>query len=443
MTTPEERRQEQHRRRIEKAAKVAGNGQEQAKPNGNGAEAKPAAEPWRNILLLTKRKEVRDCLANVAFILRLDPAFAGKLKYDEFLEAAVTHDLPWRPGGEWREWSDADDVRLADWCQQRRVPVRPGTVADGVAAVADEHRFHPVREYLDRLAWDGGERLDTWARDYLGVQDTSYARAVGRKWLISAVARILGKRVKVDHALIIEGKQRQKKSSAFEALCPDPAWFTDSIADLGTKDSAQDLRGKWIIELGELSAMKRSEVERIKSFLTRTTDHYRPSYGKRSRDFDRRNVFGGTTNGAEYLRDETGNRRFWPVHAGTIDLPALRRDRDQLWAEAVTAYKTGETWWLDDETEELAAQEQELRREPDPWEEIVLPWLEKRAAPVSKDELLSMLKILPEQREQKHANRAAKILAMAGWQRRRKRTAMVREWLYYPPSGDGPDDPAA
>ena len=127
---------------------------------------------------------------------------------------------------------------------------------------------------------------------------------------------------------------------------PSPNWFADEISDLGSKDSAQDLRGKWIIELAELSAMKRGDIERTKAFMSRAIDHYRPSYGRRSQDFPRQCVFAGTTNADTYLGDETGNRRFWPVKVGHIDLAGLREVRDQLWAEAVAAFKAGEKWWL-------------------------------------------------------------------------------------------------
>ena len=149
-------------------------------------------------------------------------------------------------------------------------------------------------------------------------------------------------------------------------------WFSDELADLGTKDAAQDLRGKWIVELGELSALNRGAVERVKAFMSRRVDHYRPSYGTRSQDFPRQCVFIGSTNADAYLGDETGGRRFWPVKVGAIDLDALKRDRDQLWAEAVAAYRADEKWWLDKETEKAAAVEQGDRRIVDPWEWRIL-----------------------------------------------------------------------
>jgi predicted P-loop ATPase len=152
-------------------------------------------------------------------------------------------------------------------------------------------------------------------------------------------------------------------------------WFADEISDLGSKDSAQDLRGKWCIEMSELSAMRRSQVERVKAFISRRVDHYRPSYGRRSQDFERQCVFIGTTNSNQYLEDETGGRRFWPVPCRWVDVPAISRDRDQLWAEAVARFGNREIWWLKPEIEKLAVVEQEDRRIPDAWEEVIAEWL--------------------------------------------------------------------
>ena len=176
---------------------------------------------------------------------------------------------------------------------------------------------------------------------------------------------------KADHALILEGRQGAGKSTACSILALRAEWFTDEIADLGSKDSAQDLPGKWIIELGELSAMGKSAVERIKGFIARSSDHYRPSYGRNSQDFPRGCIFIGSTN-ATSTSDTTGNRRWWPVTVGDIKLDALRQDVPQLWAEAVAAYKAGEEWWLDVDGEARAAEQQEQRAEVDPWEELVL-----------------------------------------------------------------------
>jgi Virulence-associated protein E len=206
---------------------------------------------------------------------------------------------------------------------------------------------------------------------------------------------------------------------------------------LGSKDAAQDLRGKWIVELAELSAMKRSDVERTKAFMSRKIDHYRPSYGRRSQDFPRQCVFAGTTNADTYLGDETGNRRFWPVRVGAVDLAALARDREQLWAEAVAAFKAGERWWLTGEAEEGAGAEQESRRIVDPWQAEPLKWAEDGAKPVTIPECLEHLGVWLGRQDQTAANRVARIFKAAGWIKQQVRRDGTRAWVYAPPSEPG------
>src|ERR1019366_3150309 len=219
------------------------------------------------------------------------------------------------------------------------------TTGQAVQTVAREHPFHPVRDYLNSLKWDGVKRIDDWLGPYLGADPSDYVRGVGSKWLIGAVARIREPGCKNDTCLILEGEQGTLKSTALRTLT-DP-WFTDDIAELGTKDSALQLRGVWLIELSELASMHPSEISRTKAFMSRNTDRFRPPFGRRPIEVPRECFFAGTVNQSAYLRDETGGRRFWPVKRGAINIAELRRDRDQLWAEAVHQYGAGPSWWLD------------------------------------------------------------------------------------------------
>ena len=210
---------------------------------------------------------------------------------------------------------------------------------------------------------------------YLGRRDTPLNRAIGSRWMISAVARIMQPGAKVDHMLILEGPQGTKKSSALKMLA-GADWFTDELAEIGSKDAAQQMRGIWIIEIAELDAISRAEVSRIKAFLSRTTDRYRPPYERYVVEVPRQCVFAGSVNPDTYLRDETGNRRFWPVRCGNINLDALSRDRDQLWAEAVARYRDGTIWWLNEA--ELIADakiEQDQRYQADAWDARIDRWL--------------------------------------------------------------------
>jgi predicted P-loop ATPase len=390
-------------------------------------------------MILNGKGEPKPCEANVCVVLRTAPFFAGRIRFNTLSGAAECQTMPWRACEGWRAWADADDVALACWCQFRGLPVKPTVCASAVQLVAIEHPFYPVQTYLDGLVWDGTERLDSWLQIYLGAEDTPYHRAVGRKALIQAVARAYEPGSKADHALIIEGRQGSGKSSAIAALAADSSWFTDEIADLGSKDSAQDLRGKWLVELAELSAMRRSEIERVKASISRRVDHYRPSYGRRSQDFPRGSVFFGTTNADTYIGDESGGRRFWPVRAGVIRLDDLRRDRDQLWAEAVAAYKARENWWLDAKAEMEARKEQAARQHEDAWDEEAIEWARRQTSPFTVSELLrSALNVPTEHQDRAKEMRVAQLLKRHGWVRRRGGTGS-RPWGYVP-SDDAKDE---
>src|SRR5581483_3495467 len=238
----------------------------------------PTRPRWASQLRLDLAGTPERNEANVITALSNDEAFAGALVFDDFRqEILVTRNLPWDEsfGALPRVWSDADDVRCAEWLQRREINVAPVMVSRSVGAVAREVRVHPVRDYLNHLRWDGVARLAQWTVAYLGAEDTELNKAFGARWMISAVARVMQPGVKADHMLILEGPQGSKKSSAIKTLA-GADWFTDEIAEIGSKDAAQQMRGIWIIEIAELDAISRAEVSRIKAFLTRTTDRYRP-----------------------------------------------------------------------------------------------------------------------------------------------------------------------
>ncbi|MCE6967604.1 VapE domain-containing protein [Cereibacter sphaeroides] len=324
--------------------------------------------------------------ANVIIALTSDAAFAGVLAFDDFSqEIVVRQPLPWDgPTGPFpRPWEDADDVRTAEWLQLRGVNVAPLVVGRAVGAVAREHRIHPVRDWLETLKWDGTHRIETWTSTYLGAAPTAFHHTVGALWLISAVARIFRPGVKADHMLILEGPQGTRKSTAIKVLAGE-AWFTDELPELGSKDAALHMQGVWIVEIAELDAIGRAEVSRIKAFLTRTTDRFRPPYGRYTVEVPRQCVFAGTVNPDTYLRDETGNRRFWPLRCGAIDIAALARDRDQLWAEAVHRFREGAIWWIEDPTILADAREEQDRRyQSDAWDDLIEHWLTHQIRTVS------------------------------------------------------------
>ena len=288
-----------------------------------------------------------------------------------------------------------------------------------VDLVAYEHRFHPVRDWLDMLHWDGTSRIDNLLPCYFGANDNEYTRAIGAMFLVSMVARIYEPGCKADHLPVIEGPQGILKSTACSII--GGQWFSDHLPEVGAgKDVSQHLRGKWLIEVAEMHAMSRTEAAMLKSFISRTTERYRPSYGRKEVIEPRQCVFIGTTNKDAYLRDETGGRRFWPVRASIIDIEALERDRDQLFAEAFVHYHQGRSWWPHKNFEcERIMPEQAARYEADAWEENIAAYLKMKTRVTVGEVARDALFIETPRIGTADQRRIAAALERVGWRRER------------------------
>jgi hypothetical protein len=299
--------------------------------------------------------------ANVATVIRSHPEWRGTVAWDERAgairfageppfavdERRRTIDGSDRAGS---AWIDSDESRVAAWCARSAGLLVGDSVARaGVRLAAESCGYDPMRDYFEALVWDRVPRLTTWLETYAhATGPETLRRGVGRMWLISAVARTYRPGCQADYMLVLEGRQGAGKSSLLRALAPDPSVFQDTPLDLGSKDALQALRGLLIVEMAELKSVRGAHsIETVKAFLTSRTDRYRDSYGRTVEAWPRRCVFAGSVNpeaGAAYLADQTGGRRFWPVPVGAVNVAALERDRDQLWAEAVAAYQDGEPW---------------------------------------------------------------------------------------------------
>jgi predicted P-loop ATPase len=387
--------------------------------------------PWRHQLIFTRSGNPKGLLANAITALRDAPAWANILWFDAFHQRTVLRGrAPWMATSVEEAWTGAHDVLTANWLQHEDIHISPDVACQAVEAVAREQRFHPVLDYLARCRWDGEPRLDLWAINFLGAEHTPFVRAASSRWMISAIARVQEPGCKADCALILEGRQGLLKSTALKTLAHP--WFTDEIADFGTKDAALQLAGAWIIELPELDSISRTDVSRTKAFMSRTTDRFRPPYGRRPIEQPRQCVFAGTVNENEYLRDETGGRRWWPIACSCIDIDGLGVARDQLWAEARDRYAAGEPWWLDtDELNCSASAEQIARYRADPWQEVIGDHVATLSS-VSVGETLEFLGIADKDKTQTHANRVSACLKALGWKRKQFRIGGRQQWRYAP-----------
>lgn len=369
---------------------------------------------WKSKLRYDNDGNLKLMLFNLVTLFNQDPAWRGVLFYDEFSGEILKRALPPVANAALGVWSDLDSEKARVWLEEQYdlSPQSTALVDAAIQVVADLHSVHVVRDYLEPLVWDGKPRLKTWLLRYLGAADTPTHRFVGQAWLCGAVLRAYQPGSKFDNVLVLEGPQGVGKSEALSVL--GGAWHCESITDVGSKDSLMNLRGMWIVEFAELDAISRVESARIKQHISAKNDVYRPSYGRRSITVPRQNVFAATCNPDKYLKDETGARRFWPVRCGkTLDLEGLRRDKDQLWAEAVYLWRRGEQTWATLDMTYLTEAQNERFIE-DPWEEHVEGFLVQRTEVLIR-EVLDFLNVEVARQTQSDKNRVAKILRRLGF----------------------------
>jgi predicted P-loop ATPase len=389
---------------------------------------------WKLNFIYNDNGEIKADIGNAKLVLEHDSRWRGVLGYCDFSYRVLKRSPPPFDNGVVGEWTDSDTDRFRIWLSENyRFTPKAADALGAIVVMAESNRFHPVREYLTGLKWDRICRLDQWLYSYMGATFDTYSALVGRMFLIGAVARVMRPPVKMDTVIIFEGLQGIGKSTALKILAGD--WFSDTPFVLGDKDGFQQMQGVWIVELAELDSFNKADHTRAKQFFGSQVDRYRPSYGRLTQTFPRQCVFAGSTNQDAYLRDATGNRRYWPVACTKMDAAALSADRDQLWAEAYQRYLQGDTWWPEDKHKEIFSEQQENRFDADVWEELIDEWLSR----ITKNRVL-MSEIMEDalgleaaQMKPPEQKRIGQIMSHLKWEKVRARVAGGRETGYERP----------
>ncbi|MGG3383066.1 VapE domain-containing protein [Heyndrickxia faecalis] len=356
---------------------------------GTPAEGVPATEEdfsWIQKLSISPNTgKPLKTIENAMLALEGDANLHGRIRMDSFADAIVgIAPMPWAPRDKEKglfRWSDNDDAGLRNYIEKIIGFRIKDIINDALVLTAAKNRFNPVVDYLNSLKWDGVRRLDTLFIDYLGAEDTPYVRAVTRKSLTAAVARAMQPGVKYDTMPVLTGAQGIGKTTLIQKIGKD--WFSNSLESFDGKEAAELLQGVWIVEIGEMSAYNKSDLNTIKGFLSRTDDQYRAAYARKAEKHLRRCVFFGTSNRSDYLRDPTGGRRFLPIDCG-IQQPVksifrdLENEVDQIWAEAVMTWRLGETLFLSGDVLEEARRQQEGHSEQDPRESLIRDFVERK-----------------------------------------------------------------
>lgn len=356
-------------------------------PNSGPSEEVEVSEladrEWRKHLTVDGKGNYEKTMANITLILESDPKFKGKIFLDEFANRGMVQlPLPWEKGDETRMWSDVDDAQLALRLEKEYGITGRDKIENALKVVAFNNRRNAVKEYILGLEWDGKDRIGTLLHDYLGAEQNVYTSEIMKKSLQAAIARAFSsKGVKYDTMIVFSGPQGIGKSTFLSKLGRE--WFSDSLYSFEGKEAAELIQGTLINEVGELSALTKSETETVKQFLSKTHDIYREAYGKRTNKYPRRCVFFGSTNSESFLKDATGSRRFWPVRVGELTptkdiFKDLDDEIDQIWAEAHFYFVLGEDLLLSKEAQAIAEEMQDLYRDVDPKEGMIVEFLNRK-----------------------------------------------------------------
>jgi predicted P-loop ATPase len=361
---------------------------------------------------------------NVVRVLSGWAPFQSMVWFDEFYQRYFTTWNSTTP----REWKDIDDINLTVVLQRDfgLLKITSDMVSAGIRCRGHQCKRNEPRDWLQRLHWDGIDRIDRFFSQYFGTVFSGYTAAVSRNFWIGMVARVYQPGCQLDNMVILEGKQGIFKSKALEAI--GGKWYMEAAEEITSKDFFVALAGKLIVEIADLDSFSRADTNKIKKVITCRVDRYRQPYGRATQDHPRQSIFVGTTNEQHYLRDNTGARRFWPLTCGRIDLDAIKRDRDQLFAEAVTRYIAREDWYL--VPVDATLEEQESRRQYDEWENIIQEYMVGKSE-LTLTDLAAFIGLDKSKIDLQVQRRMGAVLRRYGWTSKvtRRGLSLLRVWF--------------
>ena len=367
-------------------------------------------------------EKVAKTISNLIVILKRDKRWKKKIWLNQFSKWPYYKDRP---------LEDTDYTEIRESIEKNYgVEFSIAAVTEACAYIAKINGKNPLLDWLNGTIWDGVPRMDEWVIRACGVDDTKLAREMGRKWLIQCVARAMEPGCKADCVLILVGPQGAKKSTTFRILA-SPEYFGDTTMDIGHANAYMQIHRAWIYEVAELDSIRKARNSSVKAFLSAQEDIFRPPYGHNAVVWKRHTSFCGTTNKAEFITDATGSRRFWPLHVGKMNFDWTQHNREQLWAEAVVAYKNGEKWWLEDETQEALNTQSSEFRQYDPWQEILERYITHNGINCSTTDLMEQaLKLEKYQMTKVSEMRVADIMRQLGYERVRRRVFGDRKYVW-------------
>ena len=359
---------------------------------------------------------------NLYIILRRDRRWRGRVWLNSFTNTLKIDD---------RDYRDTDDTRIALWVSRAYgLEYSEAAISATTQLIGEENKRNPLIEWLDSIHWDGTPRLASWIIEATDCPDTELNRKMAEKWLIQAIARAYQPGCKADCVLILAGDQGAGKSTLFRTLATDE-YFADTPLDIGSANSYSQIARAWIYEVAELDSVRRSANSATKAFLSAQEDNFRPAYGRHAITIKRHVVFAGTTNEAQFINDMTGSRRYWPIKVNEVNLHWVRENKDQLWAEAIVAYRAGETWYLDKDMDIKRHDSSKIYRQDDPWVEPITNFLMIHRGHVTMTMVMEEgLKIERARMNRRDEMRIAEILRELNYEKKRLMSEGKRKYVW-------------